>query len=61
MVVEVGKTYRGLANGCVFSILDEFFVDSIFSDIYLKIKLKSGSEFVYTKSYIEHLLIEEVK
>lgn len=61
-LIEVGKKYRGLVNGCLFTIVKELKpIIKEDDNEYFLIRTENGKEFSHSRSYLEHLLIEEVK
>lgn len=66
MRVEVGKTYKGLINGAKFKIIEEVHPRSDYDNIVMRepyyniIEVENpDKKRQYSKSYLEHLLIEE--
>ena len=59
MKVEVGKKYKGKINGAEFTIVKEYI--DINGYKHLVLKLDDGRELHHSKSFVEHLLIKEVK
>lgn len=58
MRVEVGKTYRGIVNGCVFTITKSKISEDGLE--YLTAKT-NDKEYEHMRNFFEHLLIEEVE
>lgn len=56
IIVEVGKKYKGLINGVIFTI-----VRYNQKNEYFEILTDNGNKNFHTRSFLEHLMIEEVK
>ena len=56
IIVEVGKKYKGLINGAIFKI-----VGYNSKNEYFEILTDKGNKFFCARSFLEHLMIEEVK
>lgn len=61
MKVEVGKKYRGLINGIVFTVTEKRKEDNHRGLEYYVLTFEDGRTLYHYKSFVEHLLIEEVK
>ena len=59
MKVKVGKTYRGLINGIIFTVTEKRKEDS--GKEYYVLTFEGGRELYHYKSFVERLLIEEEK
>lgn len=66
MKIEVGKTYRGLMNGAKFKVVEEVHPHSYYDKLLMResyyniIEVENpDTKRQYSKSYLEHLLIEE--
>jgi len=65
--IEVGKSYRGLINGCIFTIVKEVPPpNKMLSGTYYLVKIKDDKpdvkdwERTRSESYLESLLIEPI-
>lgn len=66
MKIEVGKTYKGLINGAKFKVVEEVHPRSYYDKLLMRepyyniIEVENpDTKRQYSKSYLEHLLIEE--
>lgn len=66
MKIEVGKTYRGLINGAKFKVVEEVHPRCYYEELLMRepyyniIEVENpDTKRQYSKSYLEHLLIEE--
>lgn len=53
--IEVGKKYKGLVNGIIFKV-----VSYNSKNKYFEILTDGGKKLFHTKSFLEHLIIDEV-
>lgn len=60
MKIEIGKSYIGLVNGAVFSVVDRDHVKTSYGIVKLiKVRDRDGKVTYYSERYLEHLLIDE--